>query len=64
MAVGFGGKVVVEILIRRNYLRWGVPGGSRGSGELFLASPLANKSQDKTPGVFFHAAFDFDTAGP
>ena len=25
---------------------------------------LAKKSQDKTPGVFFHAAFDFDTLGP
>ena len=28
------------------------------------ASHLAKKSKDKTLGVFFHAAFDFDTPGP
>ena len=28
------------------------------------ASHLAKKSKDKTPGVFFHAAFDFDAPGP
>ena len=28
------------------------------------ASHLAKKSKDKTPGVFVHAAFDFDTPGP
>ena len=44
----------------------GSPGGGPrgGNGELFRASHLAKKSKDKTPGVFFHAAFDFDTPGP
>ena len=39
----------------------GAPGGFRGA---VRASHLAKKSKDKTPGVFFHAAFDFDTPGP
>ena len=39
----------------------GSPGGFRGA---VRASRLAKKSKDKTPGVFFHAAFDFDTPGP
>ena len=39
----------------------GVPGGVRGA---VRASHQAKKSKDKTPGVFFHAAFDFDTPGP
>ena len=41
--------------------RGGSPGGFRGA---VRASHLAKKSKDKTPGVFFHAAFDFDTPGP
>ena len=28
------------------------------------ASQLAKKSKDKSPGVFLHHAFDFDTPGP
>ena len=40
-------------------------GGPRGgSGELFGLPIWRKKIQDKTPGVFFHAAFDFDTPGP
>ena len=40
-------------------------GGSLGgSGELFGLPIWRKKSKDKTPGVFFHAAFDFDTPGP
>ena len=35
----------------------GVPGAVR-------ASRLAEKSQDKTPGVFLHGAFDVDAPGP
>ena len=41
--------------------RGGSPGGFWGA---VRASHLAKKSKDKTPGVFFHAAFDFDTPGP
>ena len=43
----------------------GVPRGSRGgSRELFGLPIWRKKSKDKTLGVFFHAAFDFDTPGP
>ena len=38
----------------------GVPGGIGA----VQASQLAKKSQNKTPGVFFQAAFDFDAPGP
>ena len=38
----------------------GVPGGVGAA----RASHQAKKSQNKTPGVFFHAAFDFDAPGP
>ena len=34
------------------------------AGGAVRASHLAKKSQNKTPGVFFHAAFDFDAPGP
>ena len=58
-----GGNFKVEQIF------FGFPGGSPGGvPEGFQgavrASPLANKSQDKTPGVFFHAAFDVDAPGP
>ena len=50
---------------------WGKTGGLRTRRTLTWtfaghqwASHQAKKSQDKTPGVFFHAAFDFDTPGP
>ena len=44
----------------------GSPGGGPrgGSRELFGLPIWRKKSKDKTPGVFFHAAFDFDTPGP
>ena len=45
----------------RGVPRGGSPGGFRGA---VRASHLAKKSKDKTPGVFFHAAFDFDAPGP
>ena len=38
----------------------GSPGGVQGA---VRASHLANKSRDKTPGVFFHAALDVDAPG-
>ena len=38
-------------------------GGVQGVPSI-RASWLAKKSQDKTLGVFFHAAFDFDAPGP
>ena len=44
-------------LARGGWSTRGVPGSCS-------ASHLAKKSKDKTPGVFFHAAFDFDTPGP
>ena len=39
---------------------WGV----RGCWGVVRASHQAKKSQDKTPGVFLHAAFDFDAPRP
>ena len=42
----------------------GVPGMSPGVGGAVWASQLAKKSQNKTLGVFFQAAYDFDAPGP
>ena len=67
-----------EFKIEVSFFPRGLPGGTprgvspgRGpwgcSGELFglpIISHLAKKSKDKTPGIFFHAAFDFDAPGP
>ena len=40
----------------------GIPGGvPRGFWGAVRASRLTEKSKDKTLGVFFHAAFDFET---
>ena len=38
--------------------------GCLGGCSAVRASHLANKSENKTPGVFFQAAFDFDAPGP
>ena len=38
-------------------------GGSSGCWGAVRASRLAKKSENKTPDVFFQAAFDFDAPG-
>ena len=45
---------------------WGgwTGGGGRGCWGAVRASQLAKKSENKTPGVFFHAAFDGNAPGP
>ena len=42
----------------------GPGGGLKGCLRAVWASNPAKKSENKTPGVFFHAAFDFDAPGP
>ena len=42
----------------------GGPGGVQGGLGAVRASHLSKKSHNKTPGVFFHAAFDFDAPRP
>ena len=66
-----GGNLKSKYFSSPGGLPGGPPGGvprGRGSPGRFWgavrASHLAKKSKDKTPGVFFHAAFDFDTPGP
>ena len=49
----------VEVIL----FAWGPRGVPRGFQGAVRASHLAKKSLDKTPGVFFHAAFDFDAPG-
>ena len=64
------GEFKVEVIFSRGAPRGdpqgGVPrGGSPGMFQgAVRASHRAKKSKDKTPRVFFHAAFDFDTPGP
>ena len=64
-----GGEIKIDVIFFPRGLpdpRVGGPqGGSpRGFQGAVRASHLAKKSKDKTPGVFFHAAFDFDTPRP
>ena len=48
------GEFNIEVIL-------GSSGGVRGA---VRASHLAKKSEDKTPGLFFHAVFNFDAPGP
>ena len=63
--IPWGGFKVEVIFFPRGAPRGDPQGGSpEGFRGAVRASHLAKKSKAKTPGVFFHAAFDFDTPGP